>query len=234
VPYFEDLSPYTYVEEPEAMINIGWLSRDHEFATCEPDPLFLAALEELAATPANMMRGFQWCPFCDVRPPIEVAVPNSPNKRAWLGTGEIHVRGEDGACYSAPTLVVHYVRAHRYCPPDPFVLAVRAIKGRAVTGVTLIPWADVDAKRWNLLGSYRIAEAALLAAGLRFGIVDDDGMDYEVAAFRLATGALATIGRGVRETEEMWTLGVDPDQVSSAAAVLDALGVSDAEGQLPD
>ena len=31
--YFPDLSEYTYLRGKSAMINVGWLGRDHEFAT---------------------------------------------------------------------------------------------------------------------------------------------------------------------------------------------------------
>ncbi|WP_375431714.1 hypothetical protein [uncultured Friedmanniella sp.] len=38
---------------------------------------------------------------------------------------EIHLQGLDGRLYSAPTLVVHYIQAHQYLPPDEFLEALR-------------------------------------------------------------------------------------------------------------
>ena len=37
---------------------------------------------------------------------------------------EIRVRGDERTVYAAPTLIVHYVEAHRYRPPEEFIAAV--------------------------------------------------------------------------------------------------------------
>jgi hypothetical protein len=43
----------------------------------------------------------------------------------WLlGAAEIHVDGDDGSAYAAPSLIVHYVREHGYRPPRQFRAAV--------------------------------------------------------------------------------------------------------------
>ena len=42
---------------------------------------------------------------------------------AYLGNGEIRVRGE-AAYYASPTLIYHYVVAHHYKPPEEFIEAV--------------------------------------------------------------------------------------------------------------
>jgi hypothetical protein len=61
-------------------------------------------------------RGFHLCPWCSMR--LLRAVPACPR-----GSAEIRVVG-DGVAYAAPELVAHYVEAHGYLPPDPFVRAV--------------------------------------------------------------------------------------------------------------
>jgi hypothetical protein len=47
--------------------------------------------------------------------------------RSAAGYAEISVPGRDGKVYRAPTLIGHYVRAHRYKPPKVFVEAVLAL-----------------------------------------------------------------------------------------------------------
>jgi hypothetical protein len=45
-------------------------------------------------------------------------------KRVLLGCAEVWVRGIDGVWYAAPTLILHYVQAHRYKPPEEFIQTV--------------------------------------------------------------------------------------------------------------
>ena len=40
------------------------------------------------------------------------------------GSGEIRVRGTDRTAYTAPILIVHYVEAHGYRPPEEFIAAI--------------------------------------------------------------------------------------------------------------
>ena len=69
------------------------------------------------------MRGWQECPFCEEEYPIHVEVDG---ERWPVGDAEIRVPGRAGRVYSAPTLIAHYVDAHRYRPPDEFIEAVLA------------------------------------------------------------------------------------------------------------
>lgn len=123
--YFEDLTPYSYSEWPDPMVNVGWLGRGHDFATGAADSAVVSALIGLAVHPKNMMRGLHNCQFCDVESPISVSEPNSA-KRVFLGSGEIHIQDESGQIFSAPTLIVHYITAHSYRPPTIFTSAVIA------------------------------------------------------------------------------------------------------------
>jgi hypothetical protein len=107
--YFPDLSPYQYVPlvlPEENRVNIGWLDSEHPFFASEPSLDLLKALIKLVQHPVRIVPGLHTCPFC----------------RNAAGTGEIDVAGSD-VIYAAPTLIVHYVEAHRYRPPDEFVLA---------------------------------------------------------------------------------------------------------------
>jgi hypothetical protein len=117
--YFADLSNYAYSGDrpkgPAVMLNVGWLAAEQPFPTgaCPAD--FIARLRELAQKPVALMRGFHWCEFC----PRPIDWERTPR-----GSGEIRVSGVRGVTYAAPALVLHYVEAHGYRPPEEFIAAV--------------------------------------------------------------------------------------------------------------
>ncbi len=123
--YYADLTRYEYSEhDGSAMLNVGWLAGDHGFPTGDVEIALVRRLTSLAADCKNVMRGLHDCELCDVMSPIAVSLAGHA-KTIWLGTGEIHVPGA-AVTYAAPTLVVHYIEAHRYLPPSEFLDAVRA------------------------------------------------------------------------------------------------------------
>lgn len=122
--YYEDLSTYSYLPDQPEMLNVGWLDRSHEFATGSTPGEVVDELLRLAEDPKNTLRGLHDCHFCDVESPIRLPLPGT-NRSVALGTGEIHVASVDGTVFAVPSLVVHYIMAHRYCPPDSFIDAVR-------------------------------------------------------------------------------------------------------------
>lgn len=76
-----------------------------------------------------------------------------------MGSGYITVPG-DGRIFIAPSLVLHYIDAHGYRPPDPFVAALAACPhprsrdyGRALRDAGG-PWLDRD-DHGLPLGSWR-------------------------------------------------------------------------------
>jgi hypothetical protein len=118
--YFPDLTPYTYSESAEPMVNVGWLDREHTFEAGDTDKRLLSALLDLCSRPVNVMRGSHDCDLCGEESPIRATGPSGP---VFLGNGEIHVRLPSGPIYAAPTLIAHYVAAHGYQPPVDFVHA---------------------------------------------------------------------------------------------------------------
>jgi hypothetical protein len=52
----------------------------------------------------------------------------------WLGSAEIRVQGADGTLYAAPNLVIHYMTAHHYCPPEEFCRAAARTAGIETAG----------------------------------------------------------------------------------------------------
>lgn len=181
--WYEDLTPYRYmliepgwpVEGPpeggvEALyfwmsddyepafehdeVNVGWLERGHAFPVGEPDEEFVTSLRHACSTQRwAVMRGLYPCPLCG----------------GAAGHSEIRIQG-DGVVYAAPTLVAHYVEAHRYAPPQAFVDAVIHTKGAMPS--------PVPGKRRRLPEDLRAPERIDLAA-LRAG-VDERIRGFEV------------------------------------------------------
>jgi hypothetical protein len=113
--FHQDLSTQTDVGGGPHVRAIGWLTASHPF-TAGPSPFaFVERLEQFVALgsvssdlldfPAFM--GGHTCEFCG---------------KAY-GYANLAV-ASDSALYIAPELVLHYVRAHSYLPPDEFVEAV--------------------------------------------------------------------------------------------------------------
>ncbi len=125
--YFPDLSPYRYIVPPgvDPALNIGWLSPEMPFQQGNVPWLFVERLKAHCTGPlfnSSAMR--HPCELCHASSAIQAwVVPAVPSDIA-CGTGEIRVEGTDGRLYAAPQLVLHYVVAHHYCPPDEFIQAV--------------------------------------------------------------------------------------------------------------
>lgn|SRR6185312_1396314 len=128
--YFEDLSPYEYDRRPAnpAIVNVGWLSVDRPYQAGNVPPAFLEAIRTLVASPVNLYRGVHACEFCPSPMTTRNGAPWWQPVPGSTGSGEIRVTGGDGRTYVAPVLLLHYLEAHRYRPPDAFVAAV--LQGR--------------------------------------------------------------------------------------------------------
>ncbi len=114
--YFPDLSPYGYAGPKDGALNVGWLSSEHPIFTGDVPEGFLDRLRDLCQNQkVNLCRGSHRCEFCPPRP-----LHRDPNID---GNGEIRVT-RNGITYAAPVLIAHYVEAHRYLPPQDFILAV--------------------------------------------------------------------------------------------------------------
>ena len=113
--YLEDLSPHTVTPfaVPTKAASVGWLENGYPFKIGPAPRPLLSKLRELAKDPSNSMWGFHECDICT----------SSWHKRRQ-GNGEIHVVGSDGTTYVAPTLIVHYIKVHKYLPPSAFIDAV--------------------------------------------------------------------------------------------------------------
>ena len=126
--YFKDLTPYTYgrAEPDENILNIGWLSREHDYQTGAVDKDILDKLKKLVAKPVNLFRGLHECEFC---PPSiydnnEGVFSGKRIRGCPSGNGEIRLKGKNGIIYVAPTLIIHYIEVHNYLPPSEFINAI--------------------------------------------------------------------------------------------------------------
>ena len=138
--YIADLAPYDYHPGAPDALAVGWLDTNEPFPTGNCPRDVRDWLAELARRPVRVMRGSHYCEFC------LASQPSSPRKYVneairlvepadiSHGNGEIWVTASDGTNYAAPALLVHYIDAHHYLPPDPFLRAVRDARGRAVGG----------------------------------------------------------------------------------------------------
>jgi hypothetical protein len=122
--YFSDLTPYTYYHRAaNGALNVGWLAKGHPFHQGEVSDQFLDALWRFCQEPVIIHRGFHTCEFCDM-PAREVPTATHAGSTLRIGYQEIRAFGESDTVFAAPTLIFHYVTAHRYQPPAIFIDAV--------------------------------------------------------------------------------------------------------------
>jgi hypothetical protein len=97
-------------------LNVGWLERGRHFPVGDVPASFIARLELLHAHGATQAtRGRHDCDLCRLQ--------DQDDEGAW-GHAELRAVAADGTRFAAPILVLHYVRVHRYAPPQAFVDAV--------------------------------------------------------------------------------------------------------------
>jgi hypothetical protein len=106
-----DLSPYEYDEFPLPMRSVGWLGLTHGLQGAGAralTPVDLERLESASWFLGSIMLGTHDCEFC-------------PADSAFEGNGEYHYYAQSGEVYSAPKMILHYVREHGYRPPGVFL-----------------------------------------------------------------------------------------------------------------
>lgn len=142
--YFPDLTRYAYgpdeeIEGGNQDLHIGWLDGSHDFARGDAPPDLVDALLLCATRPVRTKKGFHYCDLCPSVDQSRITSMDLDGRTVKLGNGELRVRARDGQWYTAPTLVAHYVAAHGYLPPAPFVDGVlrRAAEFYVLAGVQL-------------------------------------------------------------------------------------------------
>lgn len=134
--HFPDLSPYRYGEHAmsvggtpprDGSLNVGWLSSAHALPTGDvPDEVVPKILRLVLYHGVNVMRGHHDCELCfeEFGRPGTAVCMEADGHEVWLGNAEIRVTDRNGVVYAAPSLVAHYISAHRYLPPPDFIEAV--------------------------------------------------------------------------------------------------------------
>ena len=99
---------------------IGWLEEGYPFNKGSVDGGVLRILEHLLFNDCrfnarvNMLRGLRPCSICG---------PNEEFERR-LSSGELWIPYGDDNYFSTPTLILHYITKHGYCPPTEFLNAL--------------------------------------------------------------------------------------------------------------
>jgi len=121
--YYSDLSEYTYHNgmfwRPGTK-NVGWLAVEHPFPQAVPSEHVLDRIWQFCKVSIAQMRGLHDCEWCS----CEAYRAERNGETLLLSTSEVRVFSRNGEIYAAPTLIYHYMKAHHYAPPEPFLAAV--------------------------------------------------------------------------------------------------------------
>ena len=123
--FYQDLSLYCYEESGvrPGTQNIGWIDANASFPKGDTSDAFIKTLWQFCKVPVVQTRGFHVCRLCNM--PTDIAPRfEFDGETLNLGSAEIRVIAKDGLIYAAPNLIFHYVKDHRYLPPQAFVDAV--------------------------------------------------------------------------------------------------------------
>jgi hypothetical protein len=144
--YFEDLTPYSYIQEDRALLlNVGWLDSGHEYRSGALPQDFIEKLAWLSVNATvNRTPGIHKCSLC---PPMDFGfhIISLEHEKHLLGSAEIRVKGSE-ATYAAPDLLIHYVLDHKYRPPEDFIAGVLMIG----TSLTCDHWSLSRGPHWGM------------------------------------------------------------------------------------
>jgi hypothetical protein len=105
--------------------HIGYLARGHYYTKGTTSETFFDHLVALVERPLGAWAGYHTCNlgWCGLR--LHPPQPTLRYKGRVLGLGDtdIFVPGDE-VVYWASSLILHYIRRHRYAPPSRFVNAV--------------------------------------------------------------------------------------------------------------
>ncbi|ACU75746.1 hypothetical protein Caci_6909 [Catenulispora acidiphila DSM 44928] len=155
--YFEDLTAYGYRDGPDVVslhdridrssppfpvveptasrVSVGWLGGHRRFVRRTRFPtgqsshdVIDALIDVIAAQAVNVTRGFHRCEYCPAKKADAQLEFVHRGRTIPLGSSEIRVPAADASVFAAPTLIAHYVRDHRYCPPPAFTDVLMAFR----------------------------------------------------------------------------------------------------------
>jgi hypothetical protein len=124
--FFQDLEVCSSFSAPTArVLAVGWLDADHEFSRGPVDPKVFSALFDLLRDPWQpaVAVGIHRCALCRF-----TGGPGSLQLRGstvQLGANNLYVPAPE-TIFVAPSLILHAIDSHEYCPPKAFQDAVLA------------------------------------------------------------------------------------------------------------
>ena len=125
--YYPRIMPYEPdLAAPGPVKNVGFLWFRHSYPKGKVQPLVFERLVALVEKPLGYYCGYHKCNLGSCA--FTEGLRGQPTFRyreriLGLGSSDILVPGED-AVYNAPNLILHYIRQHRYQPPECFCAAV--------------------------------------------------------------------------------------------------------------
>tara|TARA_B100000809_G_C15096006_1_gene515020 strand:- start:143 stop:595 length:453 start_codon:yes stop_codon:yes gene_type:complete len=131
--FYSDLSNYDYFfsDNSGKFKNVSWLEKNKAFTKGNVSFEFTEKLKGLFfetnsyLTEANLMRGPSHC--CNLCGKNEIALSLNGETKT-LGLCEIWTPSEDGELIMiSPSMIIHYIEAHDYLPPEVFIDAVMDI-----------------------------------------------------------------------------------------------------------
>ena len=125
--HFADLTPCDYFtpQHDGKLLAVGWLARMRRYSRAEVSADVITRLHELLVSPwqPGAFLGWHDCPFCRISTgPQRITLDNVA---VDLGVNNLFIPTSD-VVYVAPSLILHYIDAHEYSPPQPFCDAVLA------------------------------------------------------------------------------------------------------------
>ncbi len=105
----------------KSLKKIGWIQSEANFQRGEvPKEFSQKIVDMLIRERVNLLRSVKTCPICNDK---EWKYADE-EKKVLLGCSEILVPVDDFMAFSAPDLIIHYVNAHNFLPPQDFIEAV--------------------------------------------------------------------------------------------------------------
>ena len=125
--HFADLSPCSYFpcDAANKLVAVGWLESGCDYTRGFVSEAFFARLTKLLVNPWQAVATIGWhdCAFCRFSSGPRQFTYN--NTTITLGINNLFVPADD-CIFVAPSLIVHYIDAHEYSPPQIFQDAVMA------------------------------------------------------------------------------------------------------------
>lgn len=130
--HYPDLSPIQLLsreDSPPSLLAVGWLEPGHDYRRGEVGEAFVRKLAELLVNPWQpaVAAGRHSCGFCRLTGgPAAFRFGNLvTSSEVRIGVSNLWLPA-DGFLFVAPSLILHYMDAHGYAPPDEFQAAVMA------------------------------------------------------------------------------------------------------------